>query len=242
MASCHCGGRCQLKVSPQAVRESGQAVPSLLLRLQSDFQEMVRTCPVFRLSVTDNGNCFLLHDEAGHPYEPPTEAGLYSIFTSGSVVYFGEATDLCRRQLKDPDNTADSTKTFDNQGRAIVKLITHRGWARELGLYPMFMQIYAGSCALATRDGQTFEQVYKVRETTHAEGGRRIVAKRSRCCGGKGETRVSLSIPSLAEREAGKLRLFDAQSLRQERSGKRFNGNFHSRPEKRRNLEWGGPK
>ena len=133
-------------------------------------------------------------------------------------------------------------KTFDNQGRAIVKLITHRGWARELGLYPMFMQIYAGSCALATRDGQTFEQVYKVRETTHAEAGRRIVAKRSRCCGGKGETRVSLSIPSLAEREAGKLRLFDAQSLRQERSGKRFNGNFHSRPEKRRKLEWGGPK
>ena len=48
--------------------------------------------------------------------------------------------------------------------------------------------------------------------------------------------------PSLAERKAGKPRLFDAQSLRQERSGKRFNGNFHSRPEKRRNLEWGGPK
>src|SRR5438094_148134 len=143
-------------------RESGQAVPSLLLRLQSDFQGMVRTCPVFRLSVTDNGNCFLLHDEAGDLYEPPPEAGLYSIFTKDSVIYFGEATDLCRRQLKDPDNTADSTKTFDNQGRAILKLIAHRGWARELGLYPVFMQVYAGSCALVTGEGQTFEQVYKV--------------------------------------------------------------------------------
>jgi len=142
-------------------RDSGQPVPALLRRLQSDFQEMVRTCPILRLSVTDSGNCFLLNDEAGR-YEPPAEAGLYSIFTRDSVLYFGEATDLCRRQLKDPDNTADSTKTFDNQGRAVLKLILHRGWYSELGLDQVFIQIYAGSCVLPSREGQTFEQAYRV--------------------------------------------------------------------------------
>lgn len=146
----------------QLARESNQSIPDLLLQLKSDFEELVRTCPVLQLSVRASGNCFLLHDEAGNLYQPPSEPGLYSIFTKDSVIYFGEATDLCRRHLKDPDNTADSGKTFDNQGRAVLKLILHRGWGDALGFERVFMQIYAGSCVLPSRGGRTFEEVYKV--------------------------------------------------------------------------------
>jgi len=157
----------------------GCALPDLLLDLQADFGAMVATCPTHRLAVQASGNCFRLLDGKGADYTPCSLAGLYTIFTREAVVYFGEATDLCRRQLRDPDNTADSGKVFTNQGRAVLKLLLHRGWAERLKLDPVLIQMYSADCTLDTREGRTFEQCYRVSRFSKAlEGALSLFAPR----------------------------------------------------------------
>jgi hypothetical protein len=143
-------------------RELGRPLFDLLVELQADFAAMVRSCPTYRLGVRPEGNCFRLSDTRGVDHTPGSLAGLYTIFTTEAVVYFGEASDLCRRQLKDPDNTADSGKVFTNQGRAVLKLLLHRGWVERLSLAPLLIQLYPADCRLDTRQGQTFEECYRV--------------------------------------------------------------------------------
>ena len=114
------------------------------------FSALVRSSPVYRLGLELGGNCFRLLDSTGSDHTPGSLAGLYAIFTRVAVVYFGEASDLCRRQLKDPDNTADSTKTFTNQGRAVLKLLLHRGWL-SAWVCPHFSFSYIRPIASSTR-------------------------------------------------------------------------------------------
>jgi hypothetical protein len=108
------------------------------------------------------GKCFRLLDSRGSDHTPRSLGGLYAIFTHEAVVYFGEASDLCRRQLRDPDNTADSTQTFTNQGRAVLKLLLHRRWTERLTLSPLFVQLYPADCKLDTKHNWTFEECYRV--------------------------------------------------------------------------------
>jgi hypothetical protein len=123
---------------------------------------MVETCPTYRVDLQPNGNCFRLHTRDGSTHTPDSVAGLYTIFTRDAVVYFGEATDLCRRQLVDPDNTADSGKVFTNQGRAVLKLLLHRGWTGRLALAPLVIQLYPANVRLRKRVGRTFDECYQV--------------------------------------------------------------------------------
>ena len=149
-------------------KELSKTVPNILSELRHDLADLINTCPVFRLKVSNSGNTFILLDQYDSQYRPPATAGLYSIFTSQAVIYFGEGTDLCRRQLVDPDNTADSTKSFSNQGRAILKLLLHKGWAGMLGLDPLYMQIYPGTCELSRQNQRTFNDCYKVGQYSKA--------------------------------------------------------------------------
>lgn len=130
----------------------------LLAEFHQDLAAMVGSRPVHRLTVAGSGNTFILSDANGHHFEPPSEAGLYSIFSNERFLYLGEATDLRRRHLEDPDNTADSTKSFSNQGRAILKLILHRKWGQRLQMPNLFIQMYPASCPLAP--GVSVEQRY----------------------------------------------------------------------------------
>jgi len=107
-------------------QELGKPVPTLFDDCKLDFQEMVTNCQVYRLVVSDNGNKFLLLNKSKDEFKPPEIPRLYSIFTPDRVIYLGEATNLYRRQLSDSDNTADSHKRFNNQIRAILKLILTR--------------------------------------------------------------------------------------------------------------------
>lgn len=136
-------------------------VPALLSQLLQDFEHLVSVCPVFSLAIAPSGNCFRILDKSGSDQRPQSVAGLYAIFSTDVVVYFGEATDLCRRQLVDPDNTADSTKLFTNQGRAVLKYLLHHGWAASIGLSPLFIQLYPASARIE-RQGRTFEECYQV--------------------------------------------------------------------------------
>jgi hypothetical protein len=138
----------------------GLSLHALITGFRQDFASMVQACDVYRLAVADSGNTFRLFDPSGREFLPPSEAGLYSIFCADRFLYCGEATDLFRRQLKDPDNTADSTKRFSNQGRAILKLVLHRGWAAPFGLDPLLIQLYPGGFLLG--NGATFEGRYLV--------------------------------------------------------------------------------
>ena len=141
-------------------RRRGLPLDHLVLQFRRDFAYMVESCAVFRLRVADSGNVFRLFDAEGGEIYPPSEAGLYAIFSAAGFLYCGEATDLCRRQIKDPDNTADSTKRFSNQGRAVLKLVLHRGWAERFGIEPLFIQMYAATTPL--EGGDTFERRYSV--------------------------------------------------------------------------------
>lgn len=143
----------------------GVSCEQLLSDFRSDLEYLVSTCPPYALGVKGRGNCFTLAEPDGEAYKPKSEPGLYAIFSILGLVYFGEASDLMRRQLVDPDNTADSTKVFSNQGRAILKLITHKGWAGALGLQPLFMQLFSASTPLR---GRTFESAYRVSKYSKA--------------------------------------------------------------------------
>lgn len=148
--------------------EQGIGVEELLGQFRDDLAEMIKTCPVYVLGVTDNGNRFTLVNAKGEGHKPNSESGLYAIFTKSSVIYFGEARNLLRRQLYDPDNTAASNKEFSNQGRAILKLLMHRTWADSLGLLPLLMQIYPESIRIERRDKKTFEECYSVSKYSKA--------------------------------------------------------------------------
>lgn len=152
----------------QLARQVGKTVPNLVAECKLDFAEMVSNCPVYLLSVSGSGNYFVLLDKDNSECHPPRVAGLYSIFTQDSVVYFGEGTDLYRRQLNDPDNTADSGKRFSNQRRAIIKLILHKGWASSLDLGPIYMQLYPGDYRLSRQSYRTFIDCYKVDQYSKA--------------------------------------------------------------------------
>ncbi len=146
----------------QLSQKRGRPALELLLELQADFQEMVETCPTYRADLQPNGNCFRLQARDGSVHTPDPVAGLYTFFTRDAVIYFGEATNLRRRQLVDPDNTADSGKVFTNQGRAVLKLLLHRGWTARLDLTPLIIQLYPADVRLQQRTGQTFEEYYQV--------------------------------------------------------------------------------
>lgn len=146
----------------QLALQVDKPVPDLLAECQLDFAEMVKRCPTYLLTVTDNGNYFISLDKENSPCQPTAVPGLYSIFTPDRVVYFGEATNLNRRQLADPDNTADSGKTFRNQGRAIIKLLLHKGWESVVGLKPLYIQLYPGDYRLSRQANRTFSDCYKV--------------------------------------------------------------------------------
>lgn len=137
------------------------SLPRLLQEFKGDFAEMVRGCPAFRLAIVENGNKFALYRANGEKYNPDSVAGFYSIFSHNSVVYFGRADNLRRRVLDDPDNTANSTYHFAGNQKAILKLLLHRGWAEELELAPLLMQLYPGSYHLAQRQ-QTFDEYYQI--------------------------------------------------------------------------------
>jgi len=122
--------------------------PDLLKEFNHDLTDIIENSSTFRLNVSSNGNKFILTDSTGNEYSPPKIAGLYSIFTAKGVIYYGESTNLNDRQLKQPDNTADSNKVFRNQGRAIIKLLLHNGWGNIVGLDPIFMQLYPENCTL----------------------------------------------------------------------------------------------
>ena len=140
----------------------GKPVPTLLAEFKHDLTELTACCPVFQLGVTSSGNQFTLTDASSRAHEPRAVAGLYAIFSPEAVIYFGEASDLWRRQIKDPDNTADSGKVFNNQGRAILKLLLHRGWAAQVGLKHLFMQIYPANAVIPYRAPLTLEDCYRV--------------------------------------------------------------------------------
>lgn len=111
------------------------------------------------------GDCFDfggwdLAGKEGQESVPSSEPGLYVIFSVNQLLYCGEATNLQRRQVKDPDNTVDSKKRFSNQNRAILKLVLHRGWAADFDLEPLFIQMYPAGTRL--EDGATFESRYVV--------------------------------------------------------------------------------
>ena len=125
---------------------------------------MIGTCSVFKLGVKSSGNYFTLSDANGESAKLSYESGLYTIFSASSVVYFGKTSNLLRRQLHDPDNTADSKKIFSNQGRAILKFLLHNRWANSLSLDPLFMQIFSESTTIKRRDRDTFEECYNVSE------------------------------------------------------------------------------
>jgi hypothetical protein len=144
-----------------------QSVPALLGQFLRDFADLVSISPVFSLAVAPNGNCFRIFDRSGCEQRPDSVAGLYAVFSTDMVVYFGEASDLCRRQLTDPDNTADSGKIFTNQGRAVLKFLLHHGWAAGVGLSPLFIQLYPAT-ALVERQGRTFEECYQVSKFSKA--------------------------------------------------------------------------
>ena len=146
----------------------GKAMPQLLADLQRDLAEMVVGCPVFQLIITDDGNYFRLIDSKGNEYEPQRVGGLYSIFTRDSVIYFGEGKDLYRRQLRDADNTADSGKVFQGQGRAILKFILHRGWASVMDFDRLFLQMYPGNYPVSRQCHRTFEECYEVSKYSKA--------------------------------------------------------------------------
>lgn len=146
----------------QLAQELNTPLKDLLVEFELDLAEMIENCPVFRLGISKSGNFFRLHDHNGFECQPDPVPGLYSIFAYEAVVYLGEATDLYRRQLKDPDNTADSGKIFTNQGRAIIKLVLHKGWAASLGLDSLFIQLYPSNCRISRRTGSTFEECYMV--------------------------------------------------------------------------------
>lgn len=141
-------------------QDRGLPLQELLTSFRRDFAEMVTTCDVSRVAVANSANTFVLLDRDGHETIPPPEPGLYSIFSFDCLLYLGEATNLYRRQIKDPDNTADSSKRFSDQGRAILKMALHRGWASAIGLEPLFMQLYPGSTPLG--NGATLENRYRV--------------------------------------------------------------------------------
>lgn len=142
--------------------EKGTEIETLIRKFATDFRASVEEAPIYRLRVTDNGNQFTLRSISGAAIKPSSVAGLYTIFTRKGVVYFGEATNLLRRQLYDPDNTAASNKTFSNQGRAIIKFLAYKGWAGLLGLEDLYMQIYAETMPLAEDDAETLESRYLV--------------------------------------------------------------------------------
>jgi hypothetical protein len=146
--------------------ELNRPLIDLVLELLGDFSALVRTCPTYRLMLQRGGNCFLLLDKNGGECTPCSMAGLYTIFSRESVVYFGEASDLCRRMLKDPDNTADSGKVFTNQGRAVIKLLLHRGWDERLSLSPLLVQLYSANYRFDM--GDTFEERYRVAKFSKA--------------------------------------------------------------------------
>lgn len=150
----------------ELAKQKNMDLCKLLVEFRQDLNDMVNSCPIFQLEVSRSGNVFEIFDEKKSKCEPPTLAGLYAIFTPHSLIYYGEATDLYRRLLKDPDNTADSGKKFNNQGRAILKLVLHRQWSETLGITPLFIQLFSEDQSLPKHPGQTFGDVYKVRQFT----------------------------------------------------------------------------
>lgn len=148
--------------------ELGIPTDKLLASFRRDLEASVKRCPTYQLGVSVSGNYFTLTASDGSNYEPQSEAGLYAIFSREALVYFGEATDLKRRQMFDPDNTADSTRHFSNQGRAIVKLLLHRGWISRVRLTQLFIQLYPGSARV--NDG-SFEEGYRVTKYSKAVEG-----------------------------------------------------------------------
>jgi hypothetical protein len=145
--------------------EVGLEPEKLLVHFRRDFEDLVSRCPVYLLGVSQSGNYFTLCDATGKKYEPSPIPGLYAIFSEHALVYFGKANDLRRRQIEDPDNTADSGKRFSNQGRAIIKSLLHFGWASRLCLEPLFMQLYPNDASLGN---STFEAEYRVSKHSKA--------------------------------------------------------------------------
>ncbi|MBI4733148.1 MAG: hypothetical protein HY781_13690 [Chloroflexi bacterium] len=145
-------------------QKKGSTLPAFLMEFKLDLSEMIQTCPIVKLSISRSGNSFVLLDKKNVSYTPPKVAGLYCIFTPDFIVYYGEASDLYRRQLIDPDNTADSGKRFSNQGRAILKLILHKNWHSAIGLNTLFMQLFPGNCRLSRHNHQTFDECYELSE------------------------------------------------------------------------------
>jgi hypothetical protein len=57
---------------------------------------------------------------------------------------------------------------FNNQGRAILKLMLHKGWAEQLGLAHLFMQVYPANAPIPRRAGHSLEDCYRVAEFSKA--------------------------------------------------------------------------
>jgi hypothetical protein len=146
-------------------KERNMMVGELLSRLLADLEALSEYALVFRLGLKDSGTHFTLSAADKTPIqrdEIPSESGFYCIFAPEYVIYLGEANNLRHRLLEDADGTADSTKLFSGQGRAILKYLMHFGCLKDVGIEDMLMQLYPGDYLLSDRPGNTFGSYYKL--------------------------------------------------------------------------------
>ena len=137
------------------------SISDLLAQLFEDFGDMVDVLPVYKLEISSSGNYFRVLYKDSKDVLIPKCPGFYSIFTEDFLYYFGKADNLYRRQIDDPDNTADSNKIFKNQKRAILKYLIHNNLAKIVKLEPIFIQLYPANFFLPRRN-QAFEAYYHV--------------------------------------------------------------------------------
>lgn len=145
----------------EVAKNKNISISDLLAQLFEDFGDMVDELPVYKLEVSLNGNYFRVLHQDSENAQVVNVPGFYSIFSGEIYYYLGKADDLKRRQLKDPDNTADSNKVFKNQKRAILKYLMHKDLAKTVKLEPVYIQLYPASYMLPRRN-HTFESYYQV--------------------------------------------------------------------------------
>jgi len=140
-------------------------IADILKNFLDDFNTLARVASVYALGIVDNGNHFILKSANGERLDSeaiPSEPGFYSIFTPQYITYLGEARDLRRRLFHDPDNTADSRKRFNGQGRAILKYLMHNRNLGDVGITDLLVQVYPASLQLQKRQGYTFGLFYEL--------------------------------------------------------------------------------
>lgn len=144
--------------------EKTMSISYLLSNFLTDIKKMVDKLSVYRLKLKANQTAFKLYDAMGKSIQKDaiyTGPGLYIIFSCSHAVYVGEASNLQRRQFQDPDNTADSTKRFNAQARAILKYLMKEKIEESLSLSPLFIQIYPGDYKLNEK-GENFKDFYRL--------------------------------------------------------------------------------